>query len=147
MPAPCHGSVATSAAGPLKWPQIRGMAGAHRGPDADRLRGLLRGLCHSGELFIDSAGAYHLSQWQGTVTGELSQPERGVFVLTAADGSWPVRLSRNSRLRAGDRVEARIVEDQAVVVEVVERSERPLVGRLVAGRRGCVHRALLLPNA
>ena len=66
---------------PLKWPQIRGAAKVHRGPDADRLRGLLRGLCHSGELFIDSAGAYHLSESQGNVTGELERRERGAFAL------------------------------------------------------------------
>lgn len=126
------------AARPLKWPQIRGASKVHRGPEADRLRGLLRGLCHSGELFIDSVGAYHLSDSQGNVTGELERRERGAFALRCDAGGevWPVRLTRRTRLRPGDRVEARIVEDQAVVVEVTQRCERPLVGRLVAGQRG-----------
>ena len=123
---------------PLKWPQIRGAAKVRRGPDADRLRGLLRGLCHSGELFIDSAGAYHLSESQGNVTGELERRERGAFALRSDEAGeiWPVRLTRRTRLRPGDRVEARIVEDQAVIVEVTQRCERPLVGRLVAGPHG-----------
>lgn len=121
---------------PLEWPQIRSLARAHRGPDADRLRGLLRGLAHSGELFLDAAGAYHLNDRQGTVVGELAEPERGAFVLNAEGRDWPVRLTRGHRLRPGDQVSARLVEDQAVVVEVLERSDRPLVGRLVAGRRG-----------
>ena len=39
---------------PMRWPEIRELAGVRQGGDVDQLRRVLRGLCHSGDLHIDS---------------------------------------------------------------------------------------------
>jgi ribonuclease R len=98
----------------------------------------LRGLCHSGDLHIDSHGAYQLAARETTVAGLIRRNDRGRMVLIADDGAnaFPVRLTRDSRLRVGDRVRARIVEEQAIVADVLERSADPVIGRAVHGPRG-----------
>ncbi len=122
----------------LRWPEIRDLIGVQRGAAVDQLRRVLRGLCHTGELHIDSRGAYQLSAHETTIEGVITRNERGRLTLAPnRGGSAPlVRLTRDSRLRVGDRVRARIVEEQAVVTDVVEHSGEPIVGRAVQGARG-----------
>jgi ribonuclease R len=131
------------ARGPLKWPAIRDASGAQRGEEVDELRGLLRELCRTGELYLDEEGAYHVVASGESVSGvlEMEGERRGRLLLRAdGDGSgarrWPVRLVARGYLRAGDRVNARIVAEQAVVAEVIEHSPDPVIGRLVLERRG-----------
>ena len=122
----------------LKWPENRDLVGVERGSAVDQLRRVLRGLCHAGELHIDSRGAYQLAARETTVAGLIRRNERGRLTLIADDGgeAYPVRLTRDSRLRVGDRVRARVVEAQAVVADVIERSTEPVIGRAVRGPRG-----------
>jgi len=47
---------------PMRWPEIRDVAGVRQGADVDQLRRVLRGLCHAGDLHIDTRGAYQLAQ-------------------------------------------------------------------------------------
>jgi ribonuclease R len=132
---------------PLSWPAIRDQTGTQRGDDVDDLRRLLRELCRTGELYLDEAGAYHVVAGGESVTGVLESGERrGQLVFCAASAGeapasaaprrWPVRRVARSALREGDRVSARIVAEQAVVSDVIEHSPEPVIGRLVAERRG-----------
>jgi ribonuclease R len=122
---------------PLKWPEIRDLAGAHRGAEADRLRRLLRGLCHTGELHLDEHGAYHLDQAGETLSGVVTADSEHRFVVVdGAARRWPVRLGRTGRVRVGDSVEARVVSGQAVVTRVTAFSPTPVVGRFSVGRQG-----------
>jgi ribonuclease R len=123
---------------PMRWPEIRDVAGVRQGADVDQLRRVLRGLCHSGDLHIDSRGAYQLAQPETAVDGVIRRGDRGRLVLIPGAGgdALPVRLTRDSRLRVGDTVHARLVEGQAVIATVTTRSIEPVIGRAVAGTRG-----------
>ncbi len=123
---------------PMRWPEIRELSGVRQGADVDQLRRVLRGLCHSGDLHIDSRGAYQMAAPEVAVDGVIRRGNRGRLVLMPVGGSeeLPVRLTRDSRLRVGDTVHARLVEGQAVVASVTARSEEPVIGRAVAGTRG-----------
>ncbi len=123
---------------PMKWPEIRDVAGVRQGADVDQLRRVLRGLCHSGDLHIDSRGAYQRAQPETAVDGVIRRGDRGRLVLIPSAGgdALPVRLTRDSRLRVGDTVHARLVEGQAVIAAVTARSAEPVIGRAVEGTRG-----------
>ena len=86
---------------PMKWPEIRDLADVHQGADVDQLRRLLRGLCHAGDLHIDSRGAYQLAAAEVAVNGTIRRGDRGRLVLipTLGGDALPVRLTRDSRLR------------------------------------------------
>ncbi len=121
----------------MRWPEVRDLVGVKKGADVDQLRRVLRGLCHAGELHIDAKGAYSVAAPNVSVAGTIIRNERGRLELASDAGQrWPVRTTRDSRLRAGDAVTARLVEDQAVVDTVTTRSQEPVVGRAVAGNRG-----------
>ncbi len=123
---------------PMKWPEIRDLAGVRQGADVDQLRRVLRGLCHAGDLHIDSRGAYQLAAVETPVDGIIRKNDRGRLVLLPKAGgdALPVRLTRDSRLRVGDTVQARLVEGQAVISAVTIRSTEPVIGRAIAGSRG-----------
>jgi ribonuclease R len=122
---------------PMKWPEIRDLVGVKRGADVDQLRRVLRGLCHSGDLHLDERGAYQIATSGTTAVGVIVKNDRGRLALRAASGDqWPVRVTRDSRLRVGDSVAARLVEDQAVITVIEDRSTESVVGRAVAGSRG-----------
>ncbi len=123
---------------PMKWPEVRDHADVRQGAEVDQLRRVLRGLCHSGDLHIDGRGAYHLAVPESVVDGVIRRGDRGRLVLIPASGgdALPVRLTRDSRLRVGDTVHARLVEGQAVTAAVTQRSTEPVIGRAVAGTRG-----------
>ena len=123
---------------PMRWPEIRDLAGVHQGAEVDQLRRVLRGLCHSGDLHIDGRGAYQLAAPEAAVDGIIRRGDRGRLVLIpyAGGDALPVRLTRDSRLRVGDSVHARLVEGQAVISRVTAQSTEPVIGRAVAGARG-----------
>jgi ribonuclease R len=122
---------------PMKWPEIRDRVGVKRGIDIDQLRRVLRGLCHSGDLHLDAQGAYQLATPGTSAVGVIVKNDRGRLALRSASGDeWPIRLTRDSRLRVGDAVAARLVNDQAVVSVIRERAAEPVVGRAVEGSRG-----------
>jgi ribonuclease R len=87
------------------------------------LRRLLKGMVRSGELEQDHKGAYHLPQIGGVREGVI---EASGMLLTF-DGV-PLERERGMVIRAGDEVRARIVGEAVHVLEVVKRSERPLIG-------------------
>ncbi len=121
---------------PMRWPDIRDVAGAQRGDQADELRRVLRGLCHAGDLYLDRQGAYHLAATGEAATGTIAaDPEHGL-VLCEGEVRAPVRITRDLRVRAGDRVEARMVGGQAVVGRILAYSPELIIGRLVSERRG-----------
>ncbi len=124
------------AARPLRWPDVRDLAGAQRGEQADALRRVLRGLCHAGDLYLDREGAYHLAGTGDAVVGLIATDAEHGLVLVAGDQRAPVRITRDLRVRAGDRVEARMVGGQAVAGRIVEHSSELIIGRLVKERRG-----------
>jgi ribonuclease R len=122
---------------PMRWPEIRDRCGVARGADVDQLRRVLRGLVHAGSLRIDADGAYQRAAPAQSIRGVVERDERGRLTLKDSAGKrWPLRLRRDSRLRAGDQVDARHVDEQAVVDTVVVRSANPVVGRAVAGSHG-----------
>jgi len=123
---------------PMRWAEVRDLAGARQGADVDQLRRVLRGLCHSNDLRMDGVGAYQLSAPESSVDGVIRRGNRGRLVLIPSAGGdeLPVRLTRDSRLRVGDTVHARLVEGQAVISVVTARSTEPVIGRAVAGNRG-----------
>jgi len=126
-----------SAGRPLRWPEIRARMGAHRGSEADRLRRLLRGLCHAGELHLDEHGAYHLDQRGQTIVGPIEiDAEHRFVVVDARGGRWPVRLTRTGRVRIGDTVEAHLASGQAVVERITAFSPTPVAGRFTVGHHG-----------
>ncbi len=67
--------------------------------------------------------------------GVIRKNDRGRLVLLPKRGgdAWPVRLTRDSRLRVGDTVHARLVEGQAVISAVNDALDR--TGRSVARSR------------
>ena len=122
----------------LRWPEIRARAGVQRGEDADRLRRVLRGLCHAGELHLDSAGAYHVSH-QGSVAleGRVTRAVDGELGIVDERGrTWPIHRVRDIRVRRGDRVRARVVGDHAIVAAIVEHGSDPVIGRLLSDHGG-----------
>ena len=121
---------------PMRWPEIRALVGVHQGADVDQLRRILRGLCHAGDLHLDERGAYQLAALQTSVDGVVKRGDRGRLVVMTDGGALPLRLTRDSRLRVGDSVNARVVEGQAVVSTVTTRSTEPVIGRAMAGTRG-----------
>jgi ribonuclease R len=119
----------------LGWPALKKAAQAFRGHEADQLRRVLRGLCHTGDLYIDEKGRYHRAAPDDLVRGKLTLDPRNRLVLSRADeDDVSVRLSKGSVLRAGDEVEARITGGVALVRLVVARSQAPVIGRLMEGR-------------
>ena len=126
---------------PLTWPEVRDRAGAERGDEVDRLRRVLRGLCHTGELYLDENGAYVARHHSPEMTGSVESAGRAGLVLAVDESGerWPIRLTRETRLRPGDTVSARVLQGQAVVSAVTRRSSRLLVGRLATSQhRGYV---------
>ena len=119
----------------MGWPALKRAAAARSGNDADQLRRVLRGLCHSGDLYIDEKGGYHRAAPDDLVQGTLTLDVRNRLVLSRPDKEdVAVRLSKRSMLRAGDEVEARITSGVALVRSVVSRSPAPVIGRLMEGR-------------
>jgi ribonuclease R len=121
---------------PVRWPEIRDHAGVQRGEEADELRRVLRGLCHTGDLYLDERGAYHPGHTEAAVVGTVAEDPEHRLVLCVDDLRAPIRITRDLRVRPGDRAEARLVGGQAVVGRIVEHSTALIIGRFVAERRG-----------
>ena len=94
------------------------------------LRLLLRGLERNGEIHQDHQGWYHLTDTTG---GEVGILEGRARRLTFRGVS--VARGRRFRLRAGDKVAARIQGDEARVLRVIEYSPTALVGELCSHAR------------
>jgi len=110
--------------GPVGWRELLALTGSTDPRTRKALRLLLRGMLRAGELLEDHQGHYHAASVDGT-EGVLEARGRG---LTFA--GVPVERTKRFRLRPGDRVEARVHDESASVLRVVEYSSRPVVGEL-----------------
>ena len=111
------------AARPLLWRDLLVEFDLDSAPDKRKLRNVLRGLVRSQELVQDHSGAYQLPRLGSVQTGLL---ERRGKALTFA--GIPLESTRNSSLRPGDEVAARVDGDTVAVLEVIARSQAPLIG-------------------
>ncbi len=114
-----------AAGAPLSWRDLALAVAADRARERRELRRVLSGMVRSGDLSRDHQGAYHLAVAGGVISGVL---ERSGKDLSLEDHA--VASERGTRLRAGDRVRARLVAGEARIVEVLERSAEPVHGIL-----------------
>src|SRR5262245_2410623 len=120
----------------IDWLELRSRAAARRPADVDRLRRVVSGLVHTGELALDERGRYRIASRSGDVIGRVVAQERGPLLVEIIDKNerWPVRGARELRLRANDVVKARVEDEEAIVTQIVERSSNRVIGRLVASQ-------------
>jgi ribonuclease R len=120
----------------IDWPELRSRAAARRPADVDRLRRVVSGLVHTGELVLDERGRYRIASRDGDVIGKVVAQERGPLLVEIIDKNerWPIRGARDLRLRANDIVKARVEDDEAIVTKIVERSSNRVIGRLVTSQ-------------
>ena len=102
-----------------------------KGAAAHRLRRLLRGLEHAGEVRRDECGAYALDADALTVVDEVVEAE-GLLKLRDSGAELPATAG----VRPGDRVEARRGPQGLVVQRIVEPASAPIIGLVVEGWRG-----------
>ena len=110
---------------PLSW---RALSVGMNSLERKNLRNLLRGLVRGGEISQDHQGCYHVMRENELETGELTRKGRQLYfdgTPVADDGE-----KRGLRLRAGDTVEFRRVDEQVHVLRVVSHSEALVVGEL-----------------
>lgn len=120
---------ALGAAGkPLNQVELQQHLGAGRSQQRS-LRGLLKGLVGSGEIEMTRKGQFQLPGGRsGGLTGTL-RLQRGRLYLNEL-----AVIDDRRRLRAGDEVRAREVDEGVQVLEVLRYSETPVIGLLRRGR-------------
>ncbi|MCZ6460170.1 MAG: ribonuclease R [Gammaproteobacteria bacterium] len=116
-------NVMGKAARPLLWRDLLAEFDLNSAHEKRNLRNVLRGLVRSQALLQDHSGAYQLPGQGSLQTGLL---ERRGKTLTFA--GIPLESDRRSSLRAGDEVAARVDGDTVAVLEVIARSQAPLIG-------------------
>ncbi len=112
---------------PLGWRDLIVLLDASGSTERRTLRRLLKGMLRNGELQQDQQGAYHLGEQLGGSSGQ----RRGVLERIGNDLTFaglPLEPDRRQLLRAGDEVVARVLGETVHVLEVLARSEEPLVG-------------------
>ena len=110
----------------LSWPQFKSLLGADSGRETRELKQVLRGMLRNGELEQDEAGGWHLVETAQVIEGVVVQQGKTLQV-----GGIEIERERNSRVRAGDTVRARVLGDRAQVLETLNRTNRILIGELV----------------
>ncbi len=109
--------------GPMSWRDLLVAFDVSSGSEKRNLRNLLQGMERSGELHRDHRGAYHLAKTGGVRRGVLETSGMGL-----AFQGMPLERQKGMLLRAGDEVNARIIGEEVHVMEVLARSQAPLVG-------------------
>lgn len=109
---------------PVGWRELTTLTHSDHPAARKALRQLVKGMLRSGELVQDQDSHYHPATGDGHV-GVLEGRGRNLVF----DGAT-VERTRRFRLRPGDRVEALVSDGTARVVQVVERSSRPVIGEL-----------------
>ena len=122
---------ALQALGAATWRDLAHHLKVRKGAGAHRLRRLLRGLEHNGEVHRGERGAYLLDADAATVVDEVVEVDGALKLRDRAEALPP-----GSGVRAGDRVEVRRGRQGLEVRRVVEPAPTPVVGHLVAGWRG-----------
>ena len=110
----------------LSWLEFKDALAGHSGRDTRELKQVLRGMLRNGDLEQDESGAWHLVETAQVIDGVVVQQGKVLQV-----GGVTIERDRNSRVRAGDTVRARIVGDQAQILETLARTNRILIGELV----------------
>ena len=113
------------------WHDLAQHLKVRKGAGAHRLRRLLRGLEHSGEVRRGEGSAYSLNADAAVVLDEVVEVG-GVHKLRDSGQALPAAAGA----RAGDRVEVRRGPLGPEVQRIVEPSPTPVVGCLVEGWRG-----------
>lgn len=122
---------------PLSFPQLRDAVATGTPNETEALRRRLRAMCRDGQLMIDRRGRYALVEKLDLVRGRVRMQRSGhAFLALPGDelGAF-IHERQTRRLIDGDVVLARLhprepgEEPEAVVVEVLERSDAPIVGR------------------
>ncbi len=110
----------------LSWLEFKAALTDSGGRDTRELKQVLRGMLRNGDLEQDEAGAWHLVEAAQVIDGVVTQQGKVLQV-----GGVEIERDRNSRVRAGDTVRARIAGDRAQVLETLSRTNRILIGELV----------------
>ncbi len=116
--------------GATDWRGLCAHFGLRGKQDTHRLRRLLRGLEHLGEVVRTSDGGYALDRAAANAIDEVVELGGGLALRQSGD-----TLPPDAGVRPGDRVETRRGRGGIEVVRVVEPSPEPLVGCLVEGHR------------
>lgn len=111
--------------GSAVWPELVDAFSDRMRAGTRELKQVLRGMLRNGELEQGAGGAWYLVDLAETVEGIVQQHGKTLSVE-----GHEIERQRGSRIRAGDRVRARIVDDRAQVDEILDQSTRILVGEL-----------------
>jgi ribonuclease R len=128
---------ARSLARPLHFRDLAEDLGISDSSELDALRRRLRAMCRDGELMIDRRGRYGLVEKMNLVAGVVNITPQGDVLLLPDEGGDDVRVQARSagNLVGGDRVLVRVEgvrrdgQPWGVVVELLERSSEPILGR------------------
>ena len=112
------------------WRGLRAHFGLSDKRDDHRLRRLLRGLEHLGEVVRTADGGYALDPGTTNETDEVIEADGGLALRGSGEA-----LPRDAGVRPGDRVEVRAGLAGIEILRVVEPSAEPLIGCLVDGYR------------
>ena len=128
---------ARSLARPLHFRELAEDLDLTESRDVEALRRRLRAMCRDGQLMIDRRGRYGLVEKMNLVSGMVNITPQGEVSLISDDGGEDVRVQARSarNLVGGDRVLVRVEgvrrdgQPWATVVELLERSAEPILGR------------------
>ncbi|MGE0625032.1 MAG: ribonuclease R [Pseudomonadales bacterium] len=126
--------------GPLAWRDLVVALDLSTSAERKKLSSVLKGMVRGGELDQDHRGAYHLAGSGGTRRGLIESSGMSLTFL-----GLPLERQKRQLLRAGDEVSARVVGETVHVLEVLARSNRPLVG-IVRGHGRYPHVESLSPD-
>ena len=116
--------------GATDWRALCAHFGLREKRETHRLRRLLRGLEHLGEVTRSANGGYLLDATATKETDEVIEVPDGLALRRSGEALPP-----NAGVRPGDRVETRRGRVGVEVIRIVEPSPQPLVGCLVEGYR------------
>ncbi len=121
---------------PLSFTELRDLVATGQRNEADALRRRLRAMCRDGQLMLDRRGRYALVEKLDLVRGRIRMQRSGhALLIVEGDQDAFVHERQARRLIDGDVVLARLhpgqsdEEPEAVVVEILERSDALIVGR------------------
>ena len=114
----------------MSWRELSAHFGLTEGVPTHRLRRLLRGLEHLGEVERAPNGAFRLHPAASNEVDEVVESAQGLALRDSGVG-----LAPGAGVRVGDRVEVRQGASGVEIVRIVEPSSELLVGCLVDGYR------------
>ena len=119
-----------SKSGATDWRALCAHFGLRDKRETHRLRRLLRGLEHLGEVVRSANGGYRLDAAATKETDEVIEARDGLALRHSGESLPP-----NAGVRPGDRVETRRGRTGIEITRIVEPSPQPLLGCMVEGYR------------